>query len=231
MSLKDTTASNTSPNSAVNQPLTIARVPEPSTQATEAQPDAHQQQLSQQADGGAKTAVHASRKDRSPPPGFEKLEAPVAAAANGAKSAVVPIPSAWFKSKALQPTAAAFDPTAGAVSPPQPGSGSPTNKHNSQQPEEEQQVRSEPIDDQGTKRSRTDQSPLVQRALKPYMPPDAAPQLQQGQREEDVQMARSQESAPGIQQESPPAPVVAEAAETSQQGPGSEESQCPVRAV
>lgn len=188
---------------------------EPSTQATEAQPDAHQQQSSQQVDGGAKTAGHASREDRSPPPGFEKLEAPVAAAKNGAKSAVVPIPSAWFKSKALQPTAAAFDPTAGAPQP-APSSGSLTNNQNSQQPEEEQQVRSEATDDQGTKRSRTDQSPLVQRALKPYIPPGAAPQLSQGQREEDVQMARSQ-------QESTPAPVVAEAAEISQQGPGSEE--------
>ncbi len=138
------------------------------------------------------------QKTDPPPPGFEKPKAAAAVASKGAKPALLPLPSAWLKSRALQPTAAAFDPTAGARQRPQAepsaASDAPSISQQNQRGEVQELPRTQSgEEDQGAKRSRTDQNMHGHRILREDIPQEeAAPQLQQHPRQEDVQVARPQ---------------------------------------
>ena len=196
---KDSGASALIPDSAVNQPGPAFRVQDTSTSSGQALPGDLSHQLSQQADGGAKAAVEVRQKMTSPPPGFEKPKAAAAVASKGAKPALLPFPSAWLKSRALQPTAAAFDPTAGARQRPQAEPSAASDAPStSQQQHQRAEVQGLPRaqsgeEDQGAKRSRTDQNMHGQRILREDTPEEeAAPQLQQHLRQEDVQVAGPQ---------------------------------------
>ena len=191
---KDSAASALSPDSAVNQPGPAFRVQDTSTSSGQALPGDLSQQLSEQADGGAKAAMAVRQKMASPPPGFEKLKPAAAGTSKGVKQALLPIPSAWLKSRALQPTAAAFDPTAGARQKSQAEPSAASNTPSTGQQHQRAEVQELPgiqsgEEDQGAKRSRTDQNMHGQRMLREDKPEEAAPQLQQ---DLDVQVARPQ---------------------------------------
>lgn len=191
---KDSAASALSPDSAVNQPRLAFRIQDTSTSSGQALSGDVSQQLSQQADGGAKAAVAVRQKMDSPPPGFEKLKPPAAGTPKGAKPALLPIPSAWLKPGALQPTAAAFDPTAGARQKSQAEPTAASDAPSTSQQHQRAEVQKLPgiqsgEEDQGAKRSRTDQNMHGQRMLREDKPEEAAPQLQQ---DLDVQVARPQ---------------------------------------
>ena len=139
------------------------------------------------------------QKTTLPPPGFEKPKAAAAVASTGAKPALLPLPSAWLKSRALQPTAAAFDPTAGARQRPQAEPSAASDAPSTSQQHHRAEVQGLPRAqsgeaDQGAKRSRTDQNMHGHRILREDTPEEkeAAPQLQQHPRQEDVQVARPQ---------------------------------------
>ncbi len=195
---KDSGANALSPDSAVNQPGPAFRVQDTSTSSGQALPGDLSHQLSQQADGGAKTAVAVRQKTNSPPPGFAKPKAAAAVASKGAKPALLPLPSAWLRSRALQPTAAAFDPTAGARQRPQAEPSAASDAPSTSQQNHRAEVQGTPRvqsgeEDQGAKRSRTDQNMHGHRILREDTPEEeAAPQLQQHPRQEDVQVARPQ---------------------------------------
>ncbi len=190
---KGSGASALTPDSAVNQPGPAFRVQDTSTSSG---PGELSQQLSQQADGGAKAAVAVRQKMNSPPPGFEKPKAAAAVTSKGAKPALLPIPSAWLKSRALQPTAAAFDPTAGARQQPQAEPSAASDAPSTSQQNQRAEVQGPPRaqsgeEDQGAKRSRTDQNMHGHRILREDTTEEAAPQLQQHPRQEDVQLESS----------------------------------------
>jgi len=141
--------------------------------------------------------VAVRQKTNSPPPGFEKSKAAAAVASKGAKPALLPLPSAWLESRALQPTAAAFDPTAGARQQPQAEPSAASDAPSTSQQNQRAEVQGPPRaqsgeEDQGAKRSRTDQNMHGHRILREDTPAEAAPQLQQHPRQEDVQVARPQ---------------------------------------
>lgn len=173
------------------------RVQDTSTSSGQALPGDLTQQLIQQADGGAKAAVAVRQKMELPPPGFEKPKAAAAVTSNGAKPALLPIPSAWLTARALQPTAAVFDPTAGAKQQPQAepnaASDAPSTSQQDQRAEVQEPPRTQSSEeDQGAKRSRTDQNMHGHRILREDTPEEAAPQLQQHLRQEDERVARPQ---------------------------------------
>ncbi len=140
------------------------------------------------------------QKTNSPPPGppgFEKSKAAAAVASKGAKPALLPLPSAWLESRALQPTAAAFDPTAGARQQPQAEPSAASDAPSTSQPIQRAEVQGPPRaqsgeEDQGAKRSRTDQNMHGHRILRKETPEEEAAQLQQHPHQEDVQVARPQ---------------------------------------
>ncbi|DBA85703.1 TPA: hypothetical protein ACH3X1_005274 [Trebouxia sp. C0004] len=189
---KDIGASSVTPDSNVNQPGPAFRVQDTSTSSGQAFPGDLTQQLSQPADGGAIAAVTVRQNmNKSPPPGFKK------STSNGGKPALLPIPSAWLKSRASQPTAAAFDSTAGARQQPQAKPNAVSDAPSTGQQNHRAEVQVLPRaqsgeKDQGAKRSRTDPDMRRHRILREDTPGEAAPQLQQHPCQEDVQVARPQ---------------------------------------
>lgn len=194
---KNTAASSATPHSAVNQPGPAFRGQDTSTSSGQAPPGDLSHQLSQQADAGAKAALAVRQQRESAPPGFEKLKAAAAVTSKGAKPALLSIPSAWLKSRALQPTAAAFDPAAGARQQPQAepsaASDAPSTSQQKQTADMQEPFRAQlGEEDQGAKRSRTDHHKHGHRFLREDTPEEAAPQLQQRPHQEALQVARPQ---------------------------------------
>ena len=157
-----------SPDSAVNQSAPASLTEDTSASKDEiAEPE-------QQASQHTTQPIPEQRKQKKPPPGFERPAA-------DHKPTLKPIPNAWFKSKALQPTAAAFDPKAAptdptaAASTPQPGPSlpakpMPSGRQQRYRPDEAEQAEAEQNGDQEAKRSRTGQSPHHPNSHTPELP-------------------------------------------------------------
>lgn len=205
--------SGVGPDSAVNQPAPTSKVDDTSTSKAQAPEAGGSHLLSQQTHGGAKAEGASRRENHSE---FQKPEGASAPAAEAAtkdtKASLVPIPIAWFKSKALQPTAAVFDPTAVARQLPQAQpimaqQQGPSGSQEPQSPGEEKLASTQPSkeEDQGTKRSRRDQSPKPQN-----LHADEKEDLPQQQRpgQEDSQVTKSQRaSTPAPAEEAAEGPV------------------------